>query len=57
MKMVLPERLSCIAVDARGNFCAGGTAHGRIYLWEACLVYPHDTSLIKTQVGRVWNHV
>jgi pre-rRNA-processing protein IPI3 len=35
MKIVLPEKLSCIAVDSRGEFCAGGTAQGRIYLWEA----------------------
>ena len=33
-KVVLPERLSCIAVDRRGQFCAAGTAQGRIYLWE-----------------------
>lgn len=36
LKIVLPEKLSCISVDARGEFCAGGTAQGRIYLWEAC---------------------
>ncbi|KAI5121624.1 hypothetical protein M0805_001154 [Coniferiporia weirii] len=34
VKMVLPERLSCIAVDKLGDYCAGGTAQGRIYLWE-----------------------
>ncbi|KII87196.1 hypothetical protein PLICRDRAFT_42847 [Plicaturopsis crispa FD-325 SS-3] len=34
LKIVLPEKLSCIAVDRRGEFCAGGTAQGRIYLWE-----------------------
>lgn len=34
LKVVLPERLSCIAVDKRGQFCAGGTAQGRIYIWE-----------------------
>ncbi|KAH9995534.1 WD40-repeat-containing domain protein [Russula vinacea] len=34
LKVVLPERLSCIAVDRRGQFCAAGTAQGRIYLWE-----------------------
>lgn len=33
-KIVLPERLSCIALDNSGSFCAGGTAQGRIYLWE-----------------------
>lgn len=33
-KIVLPERLSCIALDNTGSFCAGGTAQGRIYLWE-----------------------
>lgn len=35
LKIVLPEKLSCIAVDPRGDFCAGGTGQGRIYLWEA----------------------
>jgi hypothetical protein len=34
LKVVLPERLSCIAVDRRGQFCAAGTAQGRIYVWE-----------------------
>jgi hypothetical protein len=32
--MVLPEKLTCIAMDAQGNYCAGGTPQGRIYLWE-----------------------
>lgn len=30
-----PEKLSCIAIDKSGDYCAGGTAQGRIYLWEA----------------------
>ncbi|KAH7929113.1 WD40 repeat-like protein [Leucogyrophana mollusca] len=34
LKIILPERLSCIAVDRRGGYCAGGTSQGRIYLWE-----------------------
>ncbi|KAF6761524.1 pre-rRNA-processing protein IPI3 [Ephemerocybe angulata] len=34
LKIVLPEKLSCIAVDVRGDFCAAGTSQGRIYLWE-----------------------
>ena len=34
MKIVLPERLTCVAVDRRGQYCAGGTAQGRIHLWE-----------------------
>lgn len=38
LKIVLPEKLSCIAVDSRGNYCAGGTAHGRIYLWEVSVI-------------------
>ena len=33
-KIVLPEKLSCITVDSRGNFCVGGTMNGRLYLWE-----------------------
>lgn len=34
-KVILPEKLSCIALDHRGLYCAGGTAQGRVYLWEA----------------------
>ena len=34
LKIILPEKLSCIALDRRGDLCAGGTATGRIYLWE-----------------------
>ncbi|KAJ7065191.1 WD40-repeat-containing domain protein [Mycena amicta] len=34
-KVVLPEKLSCIAVDRTGQYLAGGTAQGRIYIWEA----------------------
>ena len=35
LKIVLPEKLSAIAVDPRGKYCAGATAQGRIFLWEA----------------------
>ncbi|KAI0331448.1 WD40 repeat-like protein [Cubamyces sp. BRFM 1775] len=34
LKIVLPERLSAIAVDPKGKYCAGATAQGRIFLWE-----------------------
>ncbi|KAJ7132140.1 WD40 repeat-like protein [Mycena epipterygia] len=34
LKIVLPEKLSCITVDHSGEYCAGGTSQGRIYLWE-----------------------
>ncbi|KAH7911431.1 WD40 repeat-like protein [Hygrophoropsis aurantiaca] len=34
LKIIIPERLSCLAIDRRGEYCAGGTAQGRIYLWE-----------------------
>ncbi|KAF5390715.1 hypothetical protein D9757_002683 [Collybiopsis confluens] len=33
LKIVLPEKLTCVALDTSGDFCAGGTAQGRIYLW------------------------
>ena len=36
-KIVLPEKLCCIDVDPLGDYCAGGTASGRLYLWEASL--------------------
>lgn len=39
LKIVLPEKLTCIAVDLRGDYCVGGTAQGRIYLWEASKTY------------------
>ena len=32
--MILPERLTCLDVNASGTWCAGGTAGGRIYIWE-----------------------
>ncbi|KAI6122663.1 WD40-repeat-containing domain protein [Pisolithus croceorrhizus] len=34
LKIVLPEKLSCLALDQSANYCAGGTTQGRIYLWE-----------------------
>ncbi|KAI0352337.1 WD40 repeat-like protein [Trametes cingulata] len=34
LKIVLPEKLTAIAVDPRGKYCAGATAQGRIFLWE-----------------------
>ncbi|KAJ3571922.1 hypothetical protein NP233_g3442 [Leucocoprinus birnbaumii] len=34
LKIVLPEKLTCITVDHKGLYCAGGTSQGRIYLWE-----------------------
>ncbi|KZT10047.1 WD40 repeat-like protein [Laetiporus sulphureus 93-53] len=34
LKIVLPEKLSAIAMDPGGKYCAGGTSHGRIFLWE-----------------------
>ncbi|KAG9312910.1 WD40-repeat-containing domain protein [Chiua virens] len=34
LKVVLPEKLTCLALDQKARYCAGGTAHGRIYLWE-----------------------
>jgi pre-rRNA-processing protein IPI3 len=34
-KIVLPEKLTCTALDRCGSYFAGGTASGRVYLWEA----------------------
>ncbi|KAI1796611.1 WD40 repeat-like protein [Ganoderma leucocontextum] len=34
LKIVLPEKLSAIAVDPRGKYSAGSTAQGRVFLWE-----------------------
>jgi pre-rRNA-processing protein IPI3 len=39
VKMVLPEKLSCIAVDAQARWLVGGTAAGRVYLWEVRWIY------------------
>lgn len=38
LKVVLPEKLSCLALDQSASYCAGGTSQGRIYLWEAGLL-------------------
>lgn len=38
LKMILPEKLTCLALDLKARYCAGGTAQGRIYLWEARFV-------------------
>ena len=34
---MLSDRLSCVAVDSWGAYCAGGTNQGRVYLWEVGL--------------------
>ncbi|KAN0088557.1 WD40-repeat-containing domain protein [Tylopilus felleus] len=34
LKVVLPEKLTCLALDQKARYCAGGTSQGRIYLWE-----------------------
>jgi len=34
LKMVLPEKLSALALDPNARYCAGGTHTGRIFLWE-----------------------
>ncbi|KAI8985548.1 WD40 repeat-like protein [Trametes punicea] len=34
LKIVLPEKLTAVAVDPNGRYCAGATAQGRIFLWE-----------------------
>ncbi|KAF9245301.1 WD40-repeat-containing domain protein [Melanogaster broomeanus] len=34
LKIILPEKLTCLALDQRAGCCAGGTSQGRIYLWE-----------------------
>ncbi|KAI0091715.1 WD40 repeat-like protein [Irpex rosettiformis] len=34
LKIILPEKVSCIAADPKGTYCAAGTAQGRVYLWE-----------------------
>ncbi|KAI0367031.1 WD40 repeat-like protein [Pilatotrama ljubarskyi] len=39
LKIVLPEKLTAIAVDPRGRYCAGATAQGRIFLWEARIMF------------------
>ena len=54
LKIILPEKLSCIALDRRGDLCAGGTATGRIYLWEVFISLHAFIFLLKinTQVHR-----
>ena len=58
MKIVLPEKLSCIAIDQQGVLCVGGTATGKIYIWEVGLYFSllhlrtHD---IQTASGILYN--
>ncbi|GJJ06115.1 hypothetical protein Clacol_000304 [Clathrus columnatus] len=33
-KIILGEKLTCLTLDNSGDYCAGGTSNGRIYLWE-----------------------
>lgn len=60
LKIILPEKLSCITLDRRGDLCAGGTSTGRIYIWEvfaACFHLPMkiNTSSFKTSSGILFN--
>lgn len=52
LKIVLPEKLTAIAIDPRGDLCAGGTAAGRIYLWEVCISLISHRTFVKV----VHNH-
>lgn len=52
MRIVVPEKLSCIATDTWGHLCAAGTQSGRVYMWEVCyqfLVY-RQSLLMKPQM-------
>jgi hypothetical protein len=55
LKCVLPERLTCVAVDRRGHLCAGGTAQGRVYLWEVrvMLADSFQAQSLNTETDRV----
>lgn len=33
-KLILGEKLTSLALNYSGDYCAGGTSNGRIYLWE-----------------------
>lgn len=51
LKIVLPEKLTAITVDPKGKYCAGATAQGRIFLWEARTLpfgAPGSDSLLST---------
>ncbi|KAI6038083.1 WD40-repeat-containing domain protein [Pisolithus marmoratus] len=62
LKIVLPEKLCCLALDQSANYCAGGTAQGRIYLWEALNVLKFTSDGIMLISGSedsgvsVWSH-
>ena len=34
MKMNLPERMRSLNLSPTGNWCAGGSESGKLYLWE-----------------------
>ena len=55
--MVLPEKLTCIAVNVQGTYCAGATVQGRIYLWEASKNVFHDAWLLQFLTDCFRDHV
>ncbi|KAI9568404.1 hypothetical protein HD554DRAFT_2099947, partial [Boletus coccyginus] len=34
LKVILLEKLTCLALDQKARYCASDTAQGQIYLWE-----------------------
>lgn len=54
--MVLPEKMTCISVDKNGTWLAGGTASGRIYLWEVRLSFhTFVTRDAENMLGCIWD--
>lgn len=51
--------MTCLAIDKEGDYCAGGTSQGRIYLWEVISFSPHigfaSTHSIQISSGILFN--
>jgi len=45
LKIVLPEKLSCVGIDNNGDYCAAGTSQGRMYLWEVRIIGGHKKEI------------
>ncbi|KAG0235948.1 Pre-rRNA-processing protein ipi3 [Actinomortierella wolfii] len=43
MKIVLPDKLVCLATSSKGTYCAGGTQSGRVHVWKVATGVLHRT--------------
>ncbi|KAF9167972.1 Pre-rRNA-processing protein ipi3 [Actinomortierella ambigua] len=43
MKIVLPDKLVCLATSTKGTYCVGGTQSGRVHIWKVSTGVLHRT--------------